>query len=175
MYAKMWPEARDLVLEHAPDAEFVWTGASDYHYWQETLARWGQDDLVTIEQDVGIHSGVIPEFSECPEPWCTFGYQIGSAICYTGNGCRKISLEAQQAVTIQHLEYPPPEPAWKWAVPHPTRSRGIMDIGDCPECAALCWRHLDTRIATALERAGFPYHVHTPNVRHLRMPKIDGG
>ncbi len=162
-----WPEARDLLHEHAPDAEEIWTGDSVYDYWHAMAMRWGQDDLVTIEQDIGIHGNVIPTFKGCPEPWCSFGYQVGSYICTEGNGCRKISLEAQRVVTFEDLQYP---------VLHPGDPRnGVQDIGGCPDCAALCWRHLDTRIAGALRRAGYTVHVHTPNVRHLRMPKIDGG
>ena len=152
-----WPEARDLLHKHAPGAEEVWTGDDPYDYWHAMAMRWGQDDLVTIEQDNGIHAEVIPQFEACPEPWCSFGYQIGSYICTEGNGCRKLSLDAQRAVTFQDLE------------------GFVADIGGCPDCAALCWRHLDTRIANALKRVGYKVHVHTPNVRHLRMPKIDGG
>jgi hypothetical protein len=150
-YAADWPEARDLVIKHAPMAEHVWTGSHPYEYWQATTFRWGQDDLVTIEQDNGIHEDVIPQFRECTEPWCSFGYPIGTSLCYTGGGCRKLSLEAQQAVPVHAL------------------TGRVRDIGECPECAALCWRHMDTRIAAALEDAGFEVHKHTPDIRHLRM------
>jgi hypothetical protein len=126
-------------------------GGDDYQYWRETAARWGQDDLVTVEGDIGIHEKVIPEFTACPEPWCCYSYQVGSYMCTTGGGCRKLSLPAQQAVTLADIAYP------------------VRDIGECPECAALCWRHLDTRITSALMRAGFRVHVHEPPVRHLRM------
>jgi hypothetical protein len=171
-----WREARDLLHQHAPGAEEVWTGDDPYQYWRELKARWGAGDLVTIEHDNGIHEEVIPQFENCPEPWCSFGYQIGSYICTEGNGCRKLSLEAQKAVTFAHLEYPPPLPTWDPQTELlPTRSRGIIDIGECHDCAALCWCHLDTRIAGALKRAGYTVHVHTPNVRHLRMAKVDGG
>ena len=94
------------VHEHAEGAEEVWTGGGVYDYWHAMAIRWGQDDLVTIEQDNGIHESVIPQFEACPEPWCSFGYQIGGYICTEGNGCRKLSLEAQEAVTFEHLEYP---------------------------------------------------------------------
>jgi hypothetical protein len=129
----------------------VWTGANEYHYWQETISRWGKDDLVTIEQDNGIHEEVIPQFRDCTEPWCAFGYQVGSYICLKGGGCRKLSLEAQQIVPVDALRYPVP------------------DIGECPECAVLCWRHMDSRISAALEIAGLSVHEHTPQIRHLRM------
>jgi hypothetical protein len=129
----------------------VWTGADDYHYWRETTARWGTDDLVTIEQDNGIHGGVIPAFTGCPEPWCCFGYEIGGYICTTGGGCRKLSYAVQQQVTVHDL-------------------LGLVgDVGECAECAALCWRHMDTRITEALRRAGYEVHVHQPDIRHLRM------
>ena len=156
MYARVWPEAREMVHRYAPDAELVWTGADDHHYWRETAARWGIDDLVTIEQDNAIHEDVIPQFAECKEPWCAFGYPIGTALCYTGGGCRKLSLEAQQRVTVPKLLYP-------------DLARGITDIGACPDCAALCWRHMDSRIMAALQRAGYTVHEHKPDIRHLRM------
>jgi hypothetical protein len=171
-----WPEARQLLHEHAPGAEEIWTGDGLYDYWRATLDRWGHDDLVTIEQDNGIHADVIPQFENCPEPWCSFGYQIGSYICVEGGGCRKLSLEAQQAVTIEHLEYPVPPESWEWSVPLAVQAEGIssrtvriLDIGECADCAALCWRHMDTRIGGALKRAGFNVHVHEPSIRHLRM------
>lgn len=166
-YSADWTEARRLLHENAPEAEEVWTGDGLYDYWHATMLRWGTDDLVTIEQDNGIHEEVIPQFRDCPEPWCSFGYQIGSYTCTEGGGCRKLSLEAQQAVTVQHLEYPPPLPVWEWAAVQ--RSKGIIDIGECLDCAVLCWRHMDTRIANALKRAGFQVHVHKPDIRHLRM------
>jgi hypothetical protein len=150
-FSSIWPEAYELLRAHAPGAEEVWTGGDDYQYWRETAARWGQDDLVTVEGDIGIHEKVIPEFTACPEPWCCYSYQVGSYMCTTGGGCRKLSLPAQQAVTLADIAYP------------------VRDIGECPECAALCWRHLDTRITSALMRAGFRVHVHEPPVRHLRM------
>ena len=146
-----WPEARDLLHEHAPGAEEIWTGGGPYDYWHATLLRWGLDDLVTIEQDNGIHEEVIPQFEACTEPWCAFGYQIGSYTCYTGGGCRKLSLEAQRLVPASALQYP------------------VRDIGECPECAVLCWRHMDTRITAALEDAGLGVHIHKPDIRHLRM------
>jgi hypothetical protein len=145
-----WPEARRLLAEHAPDAESVWTGGDDYHYWRETAARWGHDDLVTIEQDNGIHAGVIPGFEACPEPWCSFGYEIGGSLCVLGGGCRKLSLDLQKQVSLADILYP------------------VRDIGECPDCAALCWRHMDTRISAALQRAGCTVHVHEPPIRHLR-------
>ena len=147
-----WPEARRLLAEHAPGAESVWTGAGEYAYWRETAARWGVDDLVTIEHDNGIHADVIPQFEACPEPWCSFAYKIGTYLCTTGGGCRKLSLDLQRQVAIRDFLYP------------------VRDIGECPECAALCWRHMDTRITETLRRAGFSEpHVHEPPVRHLRM------
>jgi hypothetical protein len=146
-----WPEARRLLAEHAPHAESVWTGGNSYAYWHATLLRWGTDDLVTIEQDNGIHEEVIPQFEACPELWCSFGYAIGTSTCYTGGGCRKLSLELQRQVPVERLEYPVP------------------DVGECPECAALCWRHLDTRITETLLRGGYAPHKHYPDIRHLRM------
>lgn len=149
-FAADWPEARQLLAEHAPMAEQVWTGADPYHYWRETAARWGRDVFVSIEQDNAIHHRVIPEFASCPEPWCSFGYEIGGSLCTTGGGCRKLSLGVQRQVTLADILYP------------------VRDIGECADCAALCWRHMDTRISAALQRAGYAVHVHEPPVRHLR-------
>lgn len=150
-YAQQWPEARRLLHQYAPGAETVWTGADPYHYWRETAARWGHDDFVSVEQDNAVHEHVIPEFEACPEPWCAFGYQIGGYLCTTGGGCRKLSLEAQQRVTVKDILYP------------------VRDVGECEDCAALCWRHMDTRISRALQRAGYAGpHVHEPPIRHLR-------
>lgn len=148
-----WPEALRLLDEHAPQAERIYTGADKYAYWNAYRTRWDihEDDFVTIEHDIGIHADVIPQFEDCTEPWCAFGYQIGSYICYTGNGCSKYSARLRLDVPMRDL------------MPF------VPDVGQCPDCAAYCWAHFDTAVSARLHRAGFRPHVHEPNVRHLRM------
>lgn len=153
-WAAEWPEARRLLTEHAPEAVPVWTGENPYSYWHAYDAEWNGnagEDLVTIEQDIGIHGDVLPQFRDCPEPWCAFGYQVASYTCIYGNGCSKYSRELRAEVRTDLI------------LPL------VPDIGECADCAAYCWRHLDSAVSAELMRRGYQPHVHTPDVRHLRM------
>lgn len=85
---------------YAPGAEYVDTSASDQAYGEAIAARWNiGGDLVTVEHDNEITAEVLPSFAACPEPWCTYAYEIfappWTMICETALGCTKFSAEFQ--------------------------------------------------------------------------------
>ncbi len=64
-----------------PGAEFVELPHDDpYAYWRliRRLYEHGQDWLI-IEQDIIITQTQLDSFDECPEPWCVYGYDRGTA------------------------------------------------------------------------------------------------
>lgn len=171
-----WAEPRDLLALHAPEAEHIWTGPDDYGYWRALAREWDnpEDDLVVIEQDVGIHGSVIPEFTSCPEPWCAFGFPVGG-ITYRGLGCTRFSAELRRKVTVQDIMCPMPhcdksqcDGAYCMS-PSPGGGACHNRHKGCFACGAFCFRHLDGPICDALRIvAGLeePHH-HDPPVRHL--------
>jgi len=145
-YRALWPQATAAL----PDAaERIYTGPGTHDYWRVFAQRWtGEDDLVTIEQDVRIHPGVIPHFAACPYPWCAFGWEVGPGqMSYWWLGCTKFSAWLQQEVPLTG-EQP----------------------GDCAACQPVpCHRHLDVVFQPVMARLGQEQpHVHTPPVTHLR-------
>ena len=148
----LWPGTRESLAEHAPGAEIIPIEARDISRpWQDYAARWGQDDLVVIEQDVIIHGDVLPQFEACPEPWCLFParhYATAGGWMLDGIMCNRFRKEFMQAVPVSAVE----------AVP-----------GSCTRCYGRnpkCWAHLDGKTREAGEAAGFKIHVHWPSVGH---------
>jgi hypothetical protein len=152
----LWPATARSLREHAPGAQVIPIPAEDISQpWETYKARWGQDDLVCVEQDIILHDTVIPSFTECPEPWCLFPHRHpcqGWDFHYTGMGCNRFRLEFQEKVAPDAIE----------AVP-----------GSCNRCDGInrkCWAHLDGRIMAAGEAAGFRIHVHWPAAGHRDRP-----
>jgi hypothetical protein len=148
----LWPGTRDSLAEHAPAAEIIPIPADDISRpWADYAARWGQDDLVVIEQDVIIHGDVLPQFEACPEPWCLFParhYATPGGWMTTGIMCNRFRREFMEAVPVEAVE----------AV-----------SGSCGACGGRnprCWAHLDGKTREAGEAAGFRIHVHWPSVGH---------
>jgi hypothetical protein len=148
----LWPGTKESLARYAPDAEIIPIPADDISRpWADYAARWGQDDLVVIEQDVIIHADVLPQFAACPEPWCLFParhYATAGGWMTTGIMCNRFRMEFMQAVPVEAVE----------AVP-----------GSCGSCRGVnprCWAHLDGKTREAGEAAGFRLHVHWPSVGH---------
>jgi hypothetical protein len=146
----LWEAARES-LRHAPGAKIIRIPREDIsHPWEIYKSFWGKDDLVIIEQDIIIHEEVIPQFRECPEPWCLFPFRHYSAAGWmtTGIGCNRFRREFAEKVTPEAVE----------AIP-----------GSCHRCQGRvpgCWAHLDGKTREAGEAAGFRIHVHWPSVGH---------
>jgi hypothetical protein len=131
----------------------VWTGDGDDHYWQEIGKRWdGSDDLLIIEHDTEIHDQVVPQFLECPEPWCVFAYEYGPKwpghLIDNALGCTKFSAELQDtyptdriAAEVSAMDGMPPVPFW---------------------------HSCDLYIRRTLTRGGLKPHQHRPLVTHHR-------
>lgn len=158
-YTELDPRTEELARKHLPGAEFVPTPVGDHNaYWRETRARWdGTQDLVTIEQDIGVHASVYPEFASCGYLWCSFGYRLGydvDSILYLGNGCRRISAELQRMVTADMIE--------------------AANVLPCEHCDPLCWRHLDAVVASTFHNHGLRVHQHWPPVTHYHYENFAG-
>lgn len=134
-------------------AEYVDASGDPFAYWRAMSRFWvSGDDLMTVEHDNVIHGQVIPQFLECPEPWCSFGYPTKPGEPYNllvvGLGCTRFRKELLAACP-----------------PH------LVDEvqGACKDCRGVpgCWRHCDVRIRTVLYAAGYKPHVHYPPVGHL--------
>ena len=118
--------------------------------WEAYKSLWGQDDLMVIEQDIILHEDVIPQFENCPEPWCLFPFRYtpGEDFLAEGTGCNRYRLRFQQEVLPEAAE--------------------AVD-GCCPRCEGKnpgCWAHIDGRLLEAGRKAGFEIHVHWPSAGH---------
>lgn len=138
--------------KYAPEAEYVDTAADDHAYGDEIAKRWNLgSDLVIFEHDNEITAEVLPSFAGCPEPWCTYAYEIfappWTRLVETAIGCVKFSARLQQ------------ELSWR---------DDVLD-GLCPECNVTHdyhWGMLDARISVILiMHKGLQPHVHG-EVRH---------
>jgi len=153
-----WPGTVRSLREHAPGHELVLVGAADWRgYGREVLARWGQDDLLVVEQDNVIHAGVLPQLEACPEPWCVFPYRhpsSGDGFADRCLGCTRFRLEFQQKVTAEEI---------------------ASEGGNCNRCHGqpdkhLCWLHVEGRVSDAAARFGFTRHIHWPSAGHRDVP-----
>lgn len=83
--------------------DLVDVSGSPTDYWDAIKERWtGEDDLVTIEQDIEIHGEVLPSFIKCRQHWCSFAYflRVGQMDCPLPEslGCTRFSAELQRMV-----------------------------------------------------------------------------
>jgi hypothetical protein len=136
-FTQVQPETWDALERYAPNAEFVRMD-SDTSYYNLMATLWqGDGSLLVVEHDVVIHEHVIPEFSTCPQSWCSFPYSGGYVLFDEGLGCARFSFSLLRR--LPHL---------------------IADITDRH------WSSLDSRIADSLRAAGHKVHVHGPPVGH---------
>ena len=158
-----WPQARALLAEHAPDAELVYTGPDDLGYWRAIAERWtGERDLVVIEQDIGIHAGVVPGFAACGEPWCGFPHIMRPEHPARAKdlGCVRFSAELQRRVPMDVI-----------VKHHMNPQCGVCQ----PDAGGLCWRHIDGPVNSALAAAGLADpHEHLPAVDHYHYLNAGG-
>lgn len=149
-YVKLHPRTAMALAVLAPGAELADVSGSPFAYWEQISRRWaGTEDLVLIEQDIEIHAGVLPGFGKCQRPWCVYPYQIhdkGTLIDF-GLGCTRFRATVQAQVSTRDIQAYP---------------------GECRECngAPGCWRHLDCKIAWAMNAAAVTQCVHWPGVEH---------
>ena len=145
-YTRLHPVTARLANQHAPGHRRARLDpADDAAYWRLLAEAWRQPgDLIVIEQDIGIHAGVIEGLTACPQPWCGHPYPIGAQllVCL---GCTKFSA------------------ALKAVEPNLLDEVGEDGTGGLP---AKNWRRLDVRILDHLRARGYRQHEHAPPVRH---------
>jgi hypothetical protein len=87
---------------HVPAAEYVQVDTDDDQSYARLIGeRWtGRDDLVLIEHDNEVTAEVLPSFAACPQPWCTYEYEIfpppWTRWCDTGLGCARFTAALQR-------------------------------------------------------------------------------
>ena len=160
-YTNLHPLTRDS-LRLAPRAVCTRLGNGDRSYWEFLSRLWAKgESVVLVEHDIEVHSGVVPGFESCPEPWCSHpfsrllpgphstwdgeGWSAGIALLTKSLGCVRWSAELMAA-----------EPDLMTVV-------GQMAFPGLPPGH---WRRLDDAIAQVLEARKYSVHVHVPEVKH---------
>lgn len=132
----------------APAAEFADVTGDESGYWREISCRWdGTTSLVIIEQDIEITADVLPSFAACPQPWCTYGYQIfrdPPELLTWGLGCARFTGEAQRAADLSRISE--------------SQRR---------------WPYLDCAISVMLHDAGIVPHVHGEVTHHHEYEPVE--
>lgn len=96
-YVNLDPRTRESIEAQTPDAEFIDTSGDDYAYWRELKKVWtSSDDILVIEQDIGLRGGEIGGFTACEESWCVCTYPYGALSLpdhpgFYAMGCTKFS------------------------------------------------------------------------------------
>lgn len=108
-------------------------------------------DLMIIEQDIGVHAGVIEALTECRQPWCGFPYTIGETllVCL---GCTRFS--AHLKATLPNLM---------------AEAAAVGSEHDGGGVPAGVWQRMDVRIGALLESHGHNRHEHLPAVDHFHF------
>jgi hypothetical protein len=148
-YTRLHPATARLANRHAPGHQRARIDPADLTgYWRLLAGAWRQPgDLMVIEQDIGIHAGVVEGLTACREPWCGHPYRVGTQmlVCL---GCTRFSSGLKAA-----------EPDLLDAVGQ-VADGGIM---------ARHWCRLDVRILDELRRRGYEQHRHEPPVIHYHQ------
>ena len=129
--------------QYAPSTEYVNVKDDNLGYWHAISARWnGTEDLIVIEQDMGVTEDTIPALSSCFSNWCVFSYRIYTLnLMYNyGLGCVKFSAHLQQMIPLSYIE---------------------ENFSVCETCnLAGCWHSLDTMLKQVFRQNGYDTHVH---------------
>jgi hypothetical protein len=142
-YTDINPLTKQSLEQYAPGTEYVDVRNNNLGYWQAIAERWnGSDDLIVIEQDMGVTADTIPALLSCFSNWCVFGYRIYTMklMYHYGLGCVKFSAHLQQMLPVPYIE---------------------ENFSDCETCGLdACWHHLDTMLKQILRHNGYNTHVH---------------
>lgn len=150
-YTRLHPTTARLANRHAPGHTRVRIDpADDEAYWRLLARLWREpDDLLVVEQDIGLKAGIVESLTACREPWCGAPYPIGEQllVCL---GCTRFTAELKTA-----------EPDLLDAV-------GEDGTGGLP---ARVWQRLDVRILDHLHARGYKQHEHEPVAHYHRYPR----
>jgi hypothetical protein len=153
-YCETNPHSEFAIRKFAPRAEWINTSGSIYDYNYAIQDHWtGKEDLVVIEGDKEITHEVLPSFTKCKKPWCSFSSYIFPKSMgietFIGLGCTRYSAKLQQMVDTSEFLCDD-DPIWSV----------------CPHCQGKgCWRYLDSRMAKAIRNHEIDVHVHG-HVKH---------
>lgn len=115
-------------------------------YWRVLAEVWRHPgSTLIVEQDIGIHAGVIEELAACPEPWCGAPYPLDGGVMLACLGCTRFTA------------------GLKAAEPDLLDVAGEVTGDGLP---ARDWRRLDVRTGDELRRRGYTMHVHDQPVKH---------
>lgn len=154
---KMSGETYRALVKYVPigSLELIETGYNVSAYWWELRRRWtGEDDLMIVEQDNVITSEVIPSFSECDEPWCSYSYLGPPGMDVDGSGEGRILRKSLGCTRF-----------------------GAQLMKDVPAETIsgndyFAWHLLDMRVSSMLEIRGYSPHVHG-TIKHAHIYETD--
>jgi hypothetical protein len=149
-YTNLHPDTERLLREHAPGFIAVPIDpADDDAYWRLLADEWQRPgDLIVIEQDIGIHAGVVEEFTQCREAWCGHPYWAGKTTAAIALGCTRFTADLKAA-----------EPDLF----------EVVGRASIPGARPRNWRFLDARLFRELRHRGYEPHKHTLQVEHYNL------
>ena len=107
-HSKVYEDSQSTIRHWASDAIWVDTSGSDFAYSQALRQYWGEaGDLIVIEHDIKITKRTLPSFAECPQPWCSFCFDVKGQLIDFALGCTKWSEEARRLIS------PPKRENWR--------------------------------------------------------------
>ena len=90
-------ESHIALTRWAPQAERIFVGEGEFDYGHLLADLWAkQQDFLVIEHDIVIHEGLVEEFANCEEEWCSSPYTYFDQPVTTsggGLGCTKFSSQ----------------------------------------------------------------------------------
>lgn len=123
------PQTRET-LEQVPGVQLVDLSGDMFAYWREVRARWqGEEDLITVEQDISFTREQLDSLAACDQDWCSCGYQLfgdGGPRWTYGLGFTRFSAALQRRFPAELIEE--------------CASRCYMCKGTSP------WQHIDMHI-----------------------------
>ena len=179
------PGTRVALLGYEP--EYVDVSADRHAYWRYFADRWAAGEtFISCEHDVVPWPGALESLTECPEPWCAFGYSarddfgapLGPPLVRVPRfsvgvpkwikptfpgpyvGLVKFT-DAAIAATAELWT----EAGWE-ARPEDLQSRYYRGGGPRGN-SVWTWGVLDQFVAHALRRAGVECHQHRPAVTNV--------
>lgn len=115
---------------------------NDGAYADYFTERWAmQERFINLEHDVIPWPGALEEIWECPEDWCSYGYDPGEILPLDGGYLNCIKFSARLIEATKDIWVPPLSPRRHW-------------------------NYVDVVINEGATAAGFQFHQHFPSVVH---------